>query len=728
MNLENNLNDKQLEAVKHTEGPLLILAGAGSGKTKVLVHRIAYLIEHMGVSPYNIMAITFTNKAAAEMRERVERIIPNVGSSIWVMTFHASCVRMLRRFIDRIGYDNNFSIYDTEDQKTLIKRIYKNLNLDPKIIKEKTAIRAISSYKDELTSPEEALRQTNDFYDRQIINIYSEYQKALKQNNALDFDDIIVKCVELLERDEEVREYYQEKFKYIMVDEYQDTNNAQFRLIKLLADKYKNLCVVGDDDQSIYKFRGANIFNILNFENVYKDAKLIKLEQNYRSKANILNVANAVIKNNKGRKDKSLWTANDSGEKIRVLEFENAAGEAEFIINEIKQKASDYSEWAVLYRTNAQSRLLEEHCVLLNIPYQLVGGVNFYQRKEIKDVVAYLKILSNPNDDISLLRIINLPKRGIGASSIAKISAYASLNSLSLWEVLSDIDNIEELSKLKSKFSVFSESIEKLHEAKEKEESVADIIDFIMDEINYKASFLEEGTEEALARIENIEEFKNKAREYESTELEAFLEDIALISDIDRYDEDSKRVTLMTLHAAKGLEFPYVYMSGMEEGLFPSSMSLFTGDESDVEEERRLCYVGITRAKKELCMTFAKFRMQNGDMRYGNISRFVTEIPSEFVQSNTKSRVRKDFRAGSYERKSNNNSENYYNEVYRKSIEIKKTSKLNYDVGDRVRHINFGEGRVIDIEDGAKDYKVSVDFDKFGVKKMFAGFAKLEKI
>ena len=728
MNLENNLNDKQLEAVKHTEGPLLILAGAGSGKTKVLVHRIAYLIEHMGVSPYNIMAITFTNKAAAEMRERVERIIPNVGSSIWVMTFHASCVRMLRRFIDRIGYDNNFSIYDTEDQKTLIKRIYKNLNLDPKIIKEKTAIRAISSYKDELTSPEEALRQTNDFYDRQIINIYSEYQKALKQNNALDFDDIIVKCVELLERDEEVREYYQEKFKYIMVDEYQDTNNAQFRLIKLLADKYKNLCVVGDDDQSIYKFRGANIFNILNFENVYKDAKLIKLEQNYRSKANILNVANAVIKNNKGRKDKSLWTANDSGEKIRVLEFENAADEAEFIINEIKQKASDYSEWAVLYRTNAQSRLLEERCVLLNIPYQLVGGVNFYQRKEIKDVVAYLKLLSNPNDDISLLRIINLPKRGIGASSIAKISAYASLNSLSLWEVLSDIDNIEELSKLKAKFAVFSESMEKLHEAKEKEESVADIIDFIMDEINYKASFLEEGTEEALARIENIEEFKNKAREYESTELEAFLEDIALIADIDRYDEDSKRVTLMTLHAAKGLEFPYVYMSGMEEGLFPSSMSLFTGDESDVEEERRLCYVGITRAKKELCMTFAKFRMQNGDMRYGTLSRFVTEIPSEFVQSNTKSRVCKDFRAGSYEKKSGKNSENYYNEVYRKSIEIKKTSKLNYEVGDRVRHISFGEGRVIDIEDGAKDYKVSVDFDKFGVKKMFAGFAKLEKI
>ena len=728
MNLENNLNDKQLEAVKHTEGPLLILAGAGSGKTKVLVHRIAYLIEHMGVSPYNIMAITFTNKAAAEMRERVERIIPNVGSSIWVMTFHASCVRMLRRFIDRIGYDNNFSIYDTEDQKTLIKRIYKNLNLDPKIIKEKTAIRAISSYKDELTSPEEALRQTNDFYDRQIINIYSEYQKALKQNNALDFDDIIVKCVELLEKNEEVREYYQEKFKYIMVDEYQDTNNAQFRLIKLLADKYKNLCVVGDDDQSIYKFRGANIFNILNFENVYKDAKLIKLEQNYRSKANILNVANAVIKNNKGRKDKSLWTANDSGEKIRVMEFENAADEAEFIINEIKQKASDYSEWAVLYRTNAQSRLLEERCVLLNIPYQLVGGVNFYQRKEIKDVVAYLKLLSNPNDDISLLRIINLPKRGIGASSIAKISAYASLNSLSLWEVLSDIDNIEELSKLKSKFSVFSESIEKLHEAKEKEESVADIIDFIMNEINYKASFLEEGTEEALARIENIEEFKNKAREYESTELEAFLEDIALIADIDRYDEDSKRVTLMTLHAAKGLEFPYVYMSGMEEGLFPSSMSLFTSDESDVEEERRLCYVGITRAKKELCMTFAKFRMQNGDMRYGTLSRFVTEIPSEFVQSNTKSRSRSDFRAGSYEKKSNNNSENYYNEVYRKSIEIKKTSKLNYEVGDRVRHISFGEGRVIDIEDGAKDYKVSVDFDKFGVKKMFAGFAKLEKI
>lgn len=728
MNLENNLNDKQLEAVKHTEGPLLILAGAGSGKTKVLVHRIAYLIEHRGVSSYNIMAITFTNKAAAEMRERVERIIPNVGSSIWVMTFHASCVRMLRRFIDRIGYDNNFSIYDTEDQKTLIKRIYKNLNLDPKIIKEKTAIRAISSYKDELTSPEEALRQTNDFYDRQIINIYSEYQKALKQNNALDFDDIIVKCVELLERDEEVREYYQEKFKYIMVDEYQDTNNAQFRLIKLLADKYKNLCVVGDDDQSIYKFRGANIFNILNFENVYKDAKLIKLEQNYRSKANILNVANAVIKNNKGRKDKSLWTANDSGEKIRVLEFENAADEAEFIINEIKQKASDYSEWAILYRTNAQSRLLEERCVLLNIPYQLVGGVNFYQRKEIKDVVAYLKLLSNPNDDISLLRIINLPKRGIGASSIAKISAYASLNSLSLWEVLSDIDNIEELSKLKAKFSVFSESMEKLHEAKEKEESVADIIDFIMDEINYKAFFLEEGTEEALARIENIEEFKNKAREYESNELEAFLEDIALIADIDRYDEDSKRVTLMTLHAAKGLEFPYVYMSGMEEGLFPSSMSLFTGDESDVEEERRLCYVGITRAKKELCLTFAKFRMQNGDMRYGTLSRFVSEIPGEFVQSNAKSRTRRDFRAGSYEKKSGKNSENYYNEVYRKSIEIKKTSKLNYEVGDLVRHISFGEGRVIEIEDGAKDYKVSVDFDKFGVKKMFAGFAKLEKI
>ena len=728
MNLENNLNDKQSEAVKHTEGPLLILAGAGSGKTKVLVHRIAYLIEHMGVSPYNIMAITFTNKAAAEMRERVERIIPNVGSSIWVMTFHASCVRMLRRFIDRIGYDNHFSIYDTEDQKTLIKRIYKNLNLDPKIIKEKTAIRAISSYKDELTSPEEALRQTNDFYDRQIINIYSEYQKALKQNNALDFDDIIVKCVELLERDEEVREYYQEKFKYIMVDEYQDTNNAQFRLIKPLADKYKNLCVVGDDDQSIYKFRGANIFNILNFENVYKDAKVIKLEQNYRSKANILNVANAVIKNNKGRKDKSLWTASDSGEKIRVMEFENAASEAEFIISEIKQRASDYSEWAVLYRTNAQSRLLEERCVLLNIPYQLVGGVNFYQRKEIKDIVAYLKILSNPNDDISLLRVINLPKRGIGASSIAKISMYASLNDLSLWDVLMDMDKIEEFEKLKAKFDVFSESIENLQKTKEEVNSVAGMIDHIMDEINYKSVLLEEGSEEALARMENIEEFKNKARDYESTELEEFLEDIALIADIDRYDDDSKRVTLMTLHAAKGLEFPYVYMSGMEEGLFPSSMSLFTGDESDVEEERRLCYVGITRAKKELCMTFAKFRMQNGDMRYGTLSRFVNEIPDEFIQTNAKKRKSNDLRTGSFVRKQNKNTENYYNEVYRKSIEIKKTSKLNYDVGDRVRHISFGEGTVIDIEDGAKDYKVSVDFDKFGVKKMFAGFAKLDKI
>lgn len=730
-----NLNDMQEKAVFHTEGPLLILAGAGSGKTRVLMHRIAYLVEEQDVSPYHILAITFTNKAAKEMRERIDKLIGEKAAGIWVSTFHSSCVRILRRFIDRIGYDNQFSIYDTDDQKTLIKRIYKKLNIDNKQYRERNVIYAISAYKNELINPKEAKESAEDYYQKNIAKIYEVYQEDLKQNNALDFDDLIGKTVELFEKEPEVLEYYQDRFRYIMVDEYQDTNTAQFRFIKLLAEKYRNLCVVGDDDQSIYKFRGANIRNILDFEKVFPDTKVIKLEQNYRSGGNILKAANILIKNNGARKQKNLWTDKAEGEKVVFRQYEDAKAEADAIAREILINAKDgnYNEFAVLYRTNAQSRLLEERCVALGIPYQLVGGVNFYQRKEIKDIIAYLKTVANGNDDIAFLRIINIPRRGIGESSIVKLSAFASMHESSLYNACLNIWQLPQLKRAAEKIKSFTDLIEGYRKKLTQGSSVAEIIESILVDTGYKDYLSEEGEIEAQSRLENIRELINKAEEYQDGDLGGFLEETALIADIDRMDTSASRVTLMTLHAAKGLEFDRVYMSGMEEGLFPGSMSINADNPEEIEEERRLCYVGITRARKKLMLTAAKCRIQMGELRYSKISRFVMEIPKELLEGNFKVNQNNVEFANTMHSKEVKNT--YFSRqkpvntpLFGKEFIVRKGEKPDYKKGDRVRHSKFGTGQVLDIKDGVKDFEVSVDFDDFGVKKMFAGFAKLQKI
>ena len=623
------LNDKQKQAVFTTEGPVLLLAGAGSGKTGVLMHRIAYLIEEKHIDPYNIMAITFTNKAAKEMKERIGKLIGEEGNFVWVMTFHSSCVRFLRRFIDRIGFDNNFTIYDSDDQRTLMKKIFKEYDINSKVYKERAVLNAISNCKNELMSPAEYMKAAIDSYEKGLARLYELYQSALKKNNALDFDDLICRSVELFEKCPEVLDYYQNRFRYIMVDEYQDTNTAQFRLIYLLAQKYKNICVVGDDDQSIYKFRGANIENILSFEERFENVNLIKLEQNYRSTGNILDAANAVIKNNRGRKDKRLWTEGESGENIELRQFQTANEEADNIIKDIKNRArQNFRDFAVLYRTNAQSRLLEERCVTLGVPYQLIGGVNFYQRKEIKDVLAYLKTIENGNDDIALLRIINVPKRGIGATTIAKVVDYANANDISLYDAMSISENAG-VGKASEKIKSFIDMIEYFREKIDKKANISSIIDELLDKTGYIESLYDEGEIEGESRKENIEELINKSTEYEDGELSLFLEEVSLVADIDRMDENADRITLMTLHGAKGLEFDTVYLAGMEEGLFPSAMS--ANSKEDLEEERRLAYVGITRAKKNLILTSAKQRMINGETRYSLMSRFVNEIPKELL-------------------------------------------------------------------------------------------------
>ena len=640
MSKYDTLNPMQQEAVYHTEGPLLVLAGAGSGKTRVLTHRIAYLIEEKGVAPWNIMAITFTNKAAAEMRERVDRIVGFGSESIWVSTFHSSCVRILRRHIEYLGYSTNFTIYDGEDQKTLMKQIFKKLDIDTKQFKERAVLSKISSAKDEMITPEEyELNVGIDFREKKVAQIYKEYQKELKKNNALDFDDLILKTVELFQNVPEVLNYYQEKFRYIMVDEYQDTNLVQFKLVDLLAKKYRNICVVGDDDQSIYKFRGANIENILSFEKAFPGAKVIKLEQNYRSTQNILNAANEVIRNNRGRKDKTLWTANEEGNLTRFLQFDTAYEEADAIAREIRSKAAeracDYSEFAVLYRTNAQSRLLEEKFILHSIPYRLVGGVNFYQRKEIKDILCYLKTIANGQDDLAVQRIINVPRRGIGATSIGKVTIFASANGMSFYQALLRVKAVPAIGKAGDKILNFVEQIEDL-KSRISELSIKELIEEILEKTGYKKELEAEGEIEAETRLQNIEELINKAVNYsenaETPTLDGFLEEVALVADVDNMDQSENRAILMTLHSAKGLEFPYVYLSGLEEGLFPSSMSIMSDDRDAVEEERRLCYVGITRAQKELTITAARQRMTNGETRFSMISRFVEEIPEWLLE------------------------------------------------------------------------------------------------
>ena len=605
MSLLDALNEPQRQAVMATDGPLLILAGAGSGKTRVLTHRTAYLIEECGVNPYNIMAITFTNKAAGEMRERIDQMVGYGSESIWVCTFHSTCVRILRRYIDRLGFGTNFTIYDSDDQKTLMKDICKRLEIDTKMYKEKMFLSAISSAKDELIDPIEfETRAAGDYVKRKQAQVYREYQQALKQNNALDFDDLIMKTVELFKLDKEVLASYQDRFRYIMVDEYQDTNTAQFELIRLLALKYQNLCVVGDDDQSIYKFRGANIYNILNFEHHFPDATVIKLEQNYRSTQNILDAANAVIANNQGRKEKRLWTDNGAGDKITFEQLDTAAEEADFVARDIARRVRkgeyQYKDCAILYRTNAQSRLFEERFITANIPYKIFGGVNFYARKEVKDLLAYLKTIDNGQDDLAVRRIINIPKRGIGAASINKVALYAQEQEISFYDALCVAEQVPGLGKAAAKIRPFVLFIQSM-KAKAKLLSVADLLQEVIETTGYVRELEAEGTDEAEARIENIDELISKAVDYaegeEAPTLNGFLENVALVADIDSFDENSDYVVLMTLHSAKGLEFPNVYLAGLEDGLFPSYMSI-TSDNSqaEIEEERRLAYVGITRA------------------------------------------------------------------------------------------------------------------------------------
>ena len=736
MNTMEGMNPQQQEAVEYTEGPLLILAGAGSGKTRVLTHRIAYLMEEKGVKPWNIMAITFTNKAAQEMRERVDQIAGFGAESVWVSTFHSSCVRILRRYIDRLGYDNRFTIYDTEDSKTVMKEMIRRLDLDPKIYKERNLLSKISAAKNEMITPNEYEKQVTRWEDRRVGEIYRAYQEQLKKNNALDFDDLLVKTVELFRDCPEALDYYQERFRYIMVDEYQDTNTVQFQFVSRLAARYRNLCVVGDDDQSIYKFRGANIGNILDFEKVFPDAKVIKLEQNYRSTQNILDAANEVIRHNKGRKEKRLWTENGTGDKVNFRQFQSGFEEAEFVAGEIGRKVrtgeNHYRDFAVLYRTNAQSRLFEEKFLLANIPYKIVGGVNFYGRKEIKDLLAYMKTVDNSLDDLAVQRIINVPKRGIGAATIGKVEAYAAEQDIHFYDALLEADYIPGLGRAAAKIRPFTLFIQSLRSQLEYL-SVKELLEKIIEDTGYVKELEAEDTEEARARIENIDEFISKAADYEASaaepSLSGFLQEVALVADIDSVDDSSDYVLLMTLHSAKGLEFNEVYMAGMEDGLFPSYMTITGDDPSELEEERRLCYVGITRARKKLTLTAARQRMIRGETQYSKTSRFVREIPRELIDlgrdGNTEHTFKKPSLFGGVEPP----RKKYAAETFKpRQFTVTKADSLDYGVGDTVRHVKFGVGVVRSIVEGGRDYEVTVDFDRFGVKRMFASFAKLKKL
>ena len=745
MGIYDKLNNRQQEGVFTTEGPVLLLAGAGSGKTGVITHRIAYLIEEKEVNPYNILAITFTNKAAKEMRERVDNITGMGADSSWIMTFHSACVRILRRYIDRLGYDNNFTIYDSDDQKSLMKDVCKRLEIDTKVYKEKRLLHEISKAKDELITPDMMYNNSgNDYMKMKIADVYREYQEQLKKNNAVDFDDIINLTVELFNKDSEVLRYYQERFRYIMVDEYQDTNTAQFKLIHLLAQGHQNLCVVGDDDQSIYRFRGANIRNILNFEQYFPSAKVIKLEQNYRSTQNILDVANAVIRNNQGRKDKSLWTESESGEKIYFNVYESEFEEARGIVSDILSKTEDeyaYNDCAVLYRTNAQSRVIEEKLIQENIPYRIYGGINFYSRKEIKDILAYLKTIDNAKDDLAVKRILNVPKRGIGAASMDKAQDFAYRNDMSFYDALKVAHSIPTLARAAAKIQGFVDIIQEfragLHAC-----SISQLIKDIIEKIGY-IGYLEdnETPDEVKERRNNIDELISKAAAYEEKEdfptLSGFLEEVALVADIDNMDSGNNTVSLMTLHSAKGLEFPVVYMPGMEDGLFPSYMSISDGNTEEVEEERRLCYVGITRAREHLIMSAAKRRMVRGETQMNRNSRFINEIPKEYlIVSGQKAKPNSYGTPDVFNLPPRTPGQtafpSYHKELLTRNVFDKKPmemlTELEYKTGDRVKHIKFGVGTVQDIKTGGRDFEVTVAFDNFGIKKMFASFAKLTRI
>lgn len=758
MSIYDTLNKEQKQAVTTISGPVLLLAGAGSGKTRALTHRIAYLIGEMGVNPWNILAITFTNKAAGEMRERVDDLVGFGADQVWVSTFHSACMRILRRHIDRLGFSNDFTIYDTDDQKVVIKSICKSLNIDTKTYKERALLGAISSAKDKLISVREyELDAMNDYGKSVYARVYREYQETLQKNNALDFDDIIVKTVELFKSCPEVLESYQERFQYIMVDEYQDTNLAQFELVRLLADKYRNLCVVGDDDQSIYRFRGANIRNILDFEQYFPEAVVIKLEQNYRSTQSILDAANAVIRNNVSRKDKALWTERTAGSRIHLRQFDTAYEEAEYIADDVarkvKKEGAQYKDCAVLYRTNAQARLLEERMIMEGIPYNVVGGTNFYSRMEVKDILAYLKTIDNGRDEVALRRIINVPKRGIGAATLDKLEDYAQMLDISLYEAMQQADEIMSLGKTSAKIRPFVHLIESFRKQL-KELTVAELIKEIVDRIgygDYLQDYDDEGSED---RIENVDELITKAVTYQETHEESslteFLAEVALVAEIDNVDGNDDRVLLMTLHSAKGLEFPNVYLAGMEDGLFPSYMTIMSDDSEDVEEERRLAYVGITRAMNDLTLTYARMRMIRGETQYNAISRFVREIPAELMDSTVPERRRQDDLLPDREsifdprpkavirpRVTPKADKPFIakgigslNQIagITKGAPTQAPAALDYAPGDRVAHVKYGEGTVLKIDQEPRDFKVTVNFDNAGQKIMYASFAKLKRV
>ncbi len=766
MSIYDTLNKEQKQAVQQTEGPLLLLAGAGSGKTRALTHRIAYLIGEMGVSPWNILAITFTNKAAGEMRQRVDDLVGFGADQVQVATFHSTCMRILRRYIDRIGFDNSFTIYDTDDQKTVIKSICKRLNVDTRIYKERAIMGAISAAKDELVSVREyELEASSDFNKSVYAKVYREYQDTLKKNNALDFDDIIVKTVELFQTCPEVLDSYQERFRYIMVDEYQDTNTAQFQLIRLLADKYRNLCVVGDDDQSIYKFRGANIRNILDFEKYFPEANVIKLEQNYRSTQSILDAANAVINNNAGRKQKSLWTERGAGNLLHFRQFDNAYEEAEYIADEVasqvKRGEACFRDFAVLYRTNAQARLLEERMILEGVPYNVVGGTNFYARAEIKDILAYLKTIDNGRDEVAVRRIINVPKRGVGNATLEKVADYAELRNIGLYEAMEQAGEIMDLGKAAAKIRPFVSLIQNFRDHLN-EYTIAELIREIITRTGYEEYLQNSDDESAQDRLANVDELITKAVSFQDTHdeptLTGFLEEVALVADIDSVESGDDRVLLMTLHSAKGLEFPHVYLAGMEDGLFPSFMTIVSDDPSDVEEERRLAYVGITRAMDDLTLTCAKMRMIRGETQYNPVSRFVREIPEELLDNKTPALKRNnpdilsdliglpkprmeayDFRpkaivrpraAAQADKPFIAKGIGSLNRIagVSKGTPLQAAAELSYGVGDRVSHVKYGEGTVLNIVKEPRDHKVTVNFDKAGQKIMYASFAKLKRV
>ena len=842
MSIYDTLNEKQKEAVFQTEGPVLILAGAGSGKTRVLTHRVAYLIDQCNVNPWNIMAITFTNKAAGEMRERVDDIVGFGADSIWVSTFHSTCVRILRRYIDRLGYGTNFTIYDTDDQKTVMKEVCKKLQIDTKMLKERSILSAISSAKDELISPlEYEMQAAGDFTRQRIAGAYKEYQAELKKSNALDFDDLIVKTVELFKACPDVLESYQDRFRYIMVDEYQDTNTAQFELIRLLAAKNRNLCVVGDDDQSIYKFRGANIRNILDFEKVYPEAVVVKLEQNYRSTQNVLDAANAVIRNNVGRKDKALWTDHGAGALIHFKQFDSAYDEAQYVVEDIARKKreqiADYNDCAILFRTNAQARVMEERFVVAGIPYDVVGGTNFYSRREIKDLLAYLKTIDNGQDDVAVKRIINVPKRGIGATTLTRVQEYADSRNISFYDALREADQITTIGRGAAKLTPFVTLIQGFR-SKLEFYSLEELLKDILETTGYVEHLEAMDEEDAESRIENIDELLSKVVAYEESHdepsLSEFLEEVALVADIDGVKEEDNKVLLMTLHSAKGLEFPHVYLAGMEDGVFPSYMTITSDDPAEVEEERRLAYVGITRAKEDLTITCARSRMIRGETQYNPVSRFVREIPPALLDQKVpgiKHAEFEDYPEDSYERNhfkakpfgmfdmeklrrlqqeaSQSTQEERTSQPFTEKkpsaaqtegvsgeeffrtakpgmatvsslekglgatrvpgaampkpkavVTPKRTAlqnkpflsraqdgagalsgingiskgvptaggELDYQEGDRVRHIKYGEGTVLKIEPGPRDFQVTVNFDTAGNKVMYAAFAKLKKL